>query len=158
MEKDLLGQKKVFLESNRQNLFRIVEKSWKNQTFWSQQSSNFFLKLSHFDHFPRPGEIDPYAVMQSIYWSKYTMRICKVLALMWALIRMKTHSQFYCILPIRQTYLNMILSSNRWPLTTRRKKRIKSTWACLGKSRICSRLLASSKLRRCSFQVVDATY
>ena len=30
---------KTFLESNRQNLFRTVEKSWKNQTVKSQQSS-----------------------------------------------------------------------------------------------------------------------
>ena len=51
---------KTFLESNGQNLFRTVEKSGKNQTVWSQQSSKKKLKMPHFNHLPRPGEINPY--------------------------------------------------------------------------------------------------
>ena len=49
---------KTFLESNGQNLFRTVEKIWKNQIFWSEQGSK--KKNATFAHFPRPGEIDPY--------------------------------------------------------------------------------------------------
>ena len=43
---------KTFLESNGQNLLRIVEKS---QTIWSKQSSNKNKKMPYFDHFPHPG-------------------------------------------------------------------------------------------------------
>ena len=34
-----MAKTKTFLESDGQNLFRTVEKTWKNQTVWSQQSS-----------------------------------------------------------------------------------------------------------------------
>ena len=51
---------KTFLECPGQNLFRTVEKSGKNQTVWSQQSSKKKLKMPHFNHLPRPGEINPY--------------------------------------------------------------------------------------------------
>ena len=49
---------KAFSECNEQNPLRAVEKSWKNQTVWSQKS---FKKKRHIlTIFPRPGESDPY--------------------------------------------------------------------------------------------------
>ena len=48
----------VFLDSNRHNLFRTVEQTWKNQTVWSQWSLKKI--MTHFAHFPRPGENDSY--------------------------------------------------------------------------------------------------
>ena len=54
---------KTILECNGQNLVRSVEKSWKNRTIWSQQSSPKNKRMPHFDHFPRPGEIGPYVHM-----------------------------------------------------------------------------------------------
>ena len=56
----------TFLDCNGQNLFRTVEKSWKNQTVWSQQSSKNIKKMPHFDHFFRPGEIDPYVILEEL--------------------------------------------------------------------------------------------
>ena len=50
----------TFLASNGQNLFRTVDKSWKKINVWSQQSFKKNKKMPHFDHFPRPGESDPY--------------------------------------------------------------------------------------------------
>ena len=38
------------------------QSSSKNQTVWSQQSSKKDEKMAHVDHFPHPGEIDPYEV------------------------------------------------------------------------------------------------
>ena len=67
---------KTFLECHRQNLFRTVEKS---QTVWSQQSSK--KKKPHFDHFPRPGEIDPceyvncFRIKGSVAWYRCVLYI-----------------------------------------------------------------------------------
>ena len=47
---------KTFLEWPGWNLFRTVEKSWKIKPFRHSRAK----KKPHFDHFPRPGEIDPY--------------------------------------------------------------------------------------------------
>ena len=47
----------TFLESPGQNLYRTVEKGRKSQTVWSQQMQSS-KKMPHFDHFPRPGEIN----------------------------------------------------------------------------------------------------
>ena len=57
----------TFLGCTRQNLFRTVDKSWKNRTVWSQQSFKKNEKMPHFDHFPRPGEIDPYVTIHHSY-------------------------------------------------------------------------------------------
>ena len=46
-----------------------LRKVEKNQTIWSQQSSK--KKMPHFDHFPRPGESDPY---ENIVATKLVLR------------------------------------------------------------------------------------
>ena len=67
------------LGGNKKNLFRTVEKSWISRTVWSQRSSKNYEKMPHFDHFPRPWEIDPYVKLlnENIYdLGSYT--ICEI--------------------------------------------------------------------------------
>ena len=49
---------KTFLESNRQNLFRTIEKS--SNRLVTVKFKKKELKNTHFHHFPRPGESYPY--------------------------------------------------------------------------------------------------
>ena len=48
---------KTFLECHGQNLSRTGEKSWKNQTIWSQQSSKEIKKCHILNIFPVLGEL-----------------------------------------------------------------------------------------------------
>ena len=56
----------AFLEWRGQNLFRTVEKSWKNQTVWTQQSSKKKFKKCHIlTIFPVQGKLTHMRFIQS---------------------------------------------------------------------------------------------
>ena len=50
----------MFLGCKGHTSAETIEKSNKNYQVWSHKGSTFFKKMPHFDHFPRPGESDPY--------------------------------------------------------------------------------------------------
>ena len=62
----------TILESNGQNLVRKVEKSGKIKPFGHSRASKNET-VPHFDHFSRPGEMEPYGI---IAWKKNIKR-CK---------------------------------------------------------------------------------
>ena len=59
---ELCCDQTVWFFFNFSQLFWKVEK----KSVWSQQSSKKIKKMSHIDHFPRPWEIDPYAIYACI--------------------------------------------------------------------------------------------
>ena len=60
---------RLFLRCTGQNLFRTVEKSWKKSSHLV--TAELQKKMPHFDHFPRPGESDPY---ENIVATKLVLR------------------------------------------------------------------------------------
>ena len=62
---------KTFLECNGQNPFRTVEKCKKKSN--SLVTVELQKKMPHFDHFPRPGESDPYVthLKRLLWWSAH---------------------------------------------------------------------------------------
>ena len=52
----------TILESNGQNLVRKVEKSGKIKPFGHSRASKNET-VPHFDHFSRPGEMEPYGII-----------------------------------------------------------------------------------------------
>ena len=61
---------------NGQNFFRTVEKRGKLKPFGHSRASKKNKKIPHFDHFPRPGESDPFVVVPNI---SAVTKFCKVL-------------------------------------------------------------------------------
>ena len=68
---------KTFLECHGQNLFRTVEKRWKNQSVWSQQSSKKIKNATLWPFSPSWGNWPIYAVGKGILEDK----ILKILSL-----------------------------------------------------------------------------
>ena len=71
---------KTLLESNGQNLI-----GWKDRTGWSRKS---FKKMTHFDHYPVPGESD--SCMPLNLWSRFLLRRGRLGVVQEVLVDLKT--------------------------------------------------------------------